>query len=1223
MYVYMPYIEAIVSMNQMESSKILQIVEQTQCPRRYLYITDTGEYKPLEDLALNKTLTEFLEAKVIMFDDLSPDELAYYWYSTNKQDQNVQDLVRQVHAANVIFNQQNIDGFETRYSNRLDLDLVNGKKIALNVNRIYNSKAELTISRPISQQSYMSSETDADEYEVFDSMVPDDEVPLICLHSIDGQIFFKVYEQLWALGKTKVPVLNRSLIGPAGTVKIYLTRDYSLIFDSKTKSFLWESLDEEHGKSVFDVISTHTDLVLTEPSISSTQKTFMVFGKLSEQDGQPMALGYQKHLLFGNCLTNPSINQFLQLNELAGFFITKNKHTIYYTDRYSRVTLTIVITEQVMNQLDKLRFVDLYNRDISIANVPGLQFWNVQVKADKIGVMETEIEFIAALLQYWIGSSIDDPNLINFANQWDLGKGLQFVQYRPSVSATPVSLPSFTVGLRSPVPQYEDDYDEPESTVSATATVVSSPAFGRGTSKLNLLKSSHPDVFMKGYATACTQEKQPSLISQQDVEIIRNQEFTFKGITHKRQAYGFPINEPKLWFYCPQENFPFPHLVPNKTDNKDIYPSLPCCSNIDQSGMGKSIYRHMMGEAPAVKIRSKQVIQGVGILDFGQFGGLADPPLERLLSLTVGNQPFAARRAGFEINESPNMSCLHALLLSMDDRYATQYMNFSHIAHSELTGQVDLLKTELLSTFPDDEVLKSELSKHFVDPRKINNQLEEFFGVNLYYIEPIEKTSIFTTPSFYHFYASPSVYNPNDETLRPAVILMVYSNPHCELVVFDTNLGRLRRLEGEYQSSIIDWLSRNSSKFIEFKLTVDSLVTIPSEKFDPMRALRFNGNIKISGQFLDGADVGRGLLISGVGGDITIGTGPFKKLYGIPVISNLKRTNISVYEQWKKFFMTPVSRTSADWIKHPQNILIPVETLTPELESLPIIEEFHYMEYIDIDSTTDDKLKTLIQNKRTASILWQMYIILYVLYAVNKQVTINTPGLVDEFIESCMLVDPDIKIDLTSISYRFNPESYDSVINQWKTQVPDIFDNNRILVTSNDMANGVYHRLSNWVREHQFVVANLTDRFEGYYQSVDDFNKQDSTKIFGSWNDYFIWFRQSKTYYMRVMKFLDRTMIHNVSPVLYKQGSDYWIVQPVSNGDLARAINVVYTWKTTKMNLGFIALPYPTGWQLPRYTVHVMNLYGQIEYTDVLRSGVLDILRSDVSTFLAMLRLTV
>ena len=272
-------------------------------------------------------------------------------------------------------------------------------------------------------------------------------------------------------------------------------------------------------------------------------------------------------------------------------------------------------------------------------------------------------------------------------------------------------------------------------------------------SRNNLLRRLAPDIFMANFASIVqTEERQPIPIRKEDIEIWRNKTFIDRktGNVTLRQVMEFPPHTDRLFFVCPNDDFPYPGVKNNNLPNKDKYPYIPHCyvTNHMAEGRETNYNVYYRGQQKMKKKASQHTVNPDKIANFDAIGNI-DRNIKKLL--TLNDKPgYEYERIGVPRD---NNSLIHSVLLGRANldyvtmesglsRSGQDYVNEKIKKRKEIAAdyrQRIVNKTNPIILMQENyditaDQIMSNLANNdiFFDPALFYRAIEEYFQISLF-----------------------------------------------------------------------------------------------------------------------------------------------------------------------------------------------------------------------------------------------------------------------------------------------------------------------------------------------------------------------------------------------------------------------------------------------------------------------------------------------------------
>lgn len=318
-------------------------------------------------------------------------------------------------------------------------------------------------------------------------------------------------------------------------------------------------------------------------------------------------------------------------------------------------------------------------------------------------------------------------------------------------------------------------------------------------SRVDELRKAAGDVFVANYARKCQRPFQPKLIRLDEVTAWQRKYIIRGNVKEERQILLFPKENPKYIFVCPDDKYPYPGVMENKTlSNRNIYPYIPCCFRRNQltsttSSLNKYYFGTTSRQSRVALSRSGHKIKTGKILPPGRLGLIH----ESIVSLISQYDEDSGEFYRFGVPRSTN-SFIHCVALALEHRPyleapdREEWVSTLRSNLFKLGIYPELLRQELYDMANEDIIQKATDNEVFFDPLLYYRALEVLFDCNIYIFansdmdeESGRKRSLLYLPRHRYFHAHAPV--PNGR-----VVLIVRhwgseSNaleyPQCELII--------------------------------------------------------------------------------------------------------------------------------------------------------------------------------------------------------------------------------------------------------------------------------------------------------------------------------------------------------------------------------------------------------------------------------------------------------
>ena len=765
---------------------------------------------------------------------------------------------------------------------------------------------------------------------------------------------------------------------------------------------------------------------------------------------------------------------------------------------------------------------------------------------------------------------------------------------------------------------------------------------GAKSAKISQLKEIAPDLIVKDYARKCQCSRQPIIIPKEEVPMWSSKTFIMNGVNY-RQVLPFPPDNPRWFFVCANNEWPFPGIKKNTLENKHIYPFIPCCfKKNEMAPTANSYYNEYYRGIPKKKTtkvsKSMHIIKTDKILE-PQRTGKIPQSINKLLNTVDQNEYI---RVG--VIRSPN-SMIHSILdafkfpqynMIQSDQEKENYVTLFRLdLVKQLKDKVSLLKQEMYD-FDDEEII-STLSNTsvFLDPSIYYRIFEEIFGINIYvFIVPKGSEQLsygkLEIPRHKYFHARP--LKPD----RLTIILFKYYGsdadkalyPQCEYIAeFSPEIGIIKRFYG----NIVDNKNTDTRmvKLLHNTMlnTHESITwSIDPHNFRPVaRSNIFSSfnifetfNIfkpNIIGQYIDDYGKCRGFAFKyNDTTTIEIYTPPTQPEFFVNLTRNINPENKPSYDIVLSLLSINPLMITTDLDKEiltgfwypildiETGIYIPIKPIKLD----DISEQYKYIKNIQIGpnfyffANAIDDVKRVRKLKKTRDIFLQLIKWLFDIYRSTN----NEYNLVENFTNNFIRIssqtyegiDSSMIYDFSSLP-RVLPEVNDvyEAISYLERFIPPLglIENGKIIGYNKKFTEGCIYFLEDYFTKTEGLKI-VPDRYiDGKYSDIYDFTQFKDNMVFVSENELKTWlysFQHLGIKTSHINKTLSPENINLKEPYLYldKKSGKIVIIQNVISGDLARAINVAYTWYIYKKNIGYDADQYISD-TVPPYKIYEIN----------------------------------
>tara|TARA_R110001599_G_scaffold240507_1_gene440095 strand:- start:78 stop:3698 length:3621 start_codon:yes stop_codon:yes gene_type:complete len=755
--------------------------------------------------------------------------------------------------------------------------------------------------------------------------------------------------------------------------------------------------------------------------------------------------------------------------------------------------------------------------------------------------------------------------------------------------------------------------------------------------KLERLKKVAPDLFIADYARKCLCPFQPIPITDDEVEDWEAQTFEQKGETLNRQVLQFPPDDPKFNFVCPDDKYPFPGVKKNKLDNKTLYASLPCCFMNDQIGSNKSKYNQIyFGDGKEeVKVKDGHMIRSDKIVKAGRYGSVPNS-INDFLKNDASIQEI--RRKGVPV--SPN-SLLHAISIAISD---PRYLEKTEVAREKYVGDLrkviagktdsNLCKQEMYDFSLQDIRTSLRDTKVFLDPNLYYRVLEEAYKINIFVFAPSadeekrlktksDSTGIVQLPRFKLFPAR----SPKKD--RPTILIYrtlgsesdILSYPQCELLlsysennevsVFEENIYKMMFNATLELNRTITWELVYAEEKGD-KETQKEIETLARNNiYSQVNYFEITGKKAVK-QYIDVYGKLRGLYV-----DNLMLIFPASSPENLPVSATIVRTS---YQKALKMFANPIAY-SADRDGLMDGLWFPVLDLVYGIY-IPIIPQTPASNLSlgpnnPLGEVGSGVVSRIVKIRRDLDFILQSLKWLLAISGLPLEDFMNKYSSIGE-----MSGDSSQIYDFKNIGRTFpQVDTVEVGIIEMKKRVPTLFVGDRLFLYSEKMFNGVLYLMQQYVKE--YPLTQIPKSIHRSPLMEQDFISSDGVALFLTEADMKTWLESLN----KVPEILTSININNAlktDPYLYLASDGHiYLVQNVMNGNVNRALNVGYYWRTYKVNPGFKSPEYDELAE-PKYVIYDISPANTAVPAENKAGDSLDflsVLRYNSLSYAAMLRL--
>jgi hypothetical protein len=684
-------------------------------------------------------------------------------------------------------------------------------------------------------------------------------------------------------------------------------------------------------------------------------------------------------------------------------------------------------------------------------------------------------------------------------------------------------------------------------------------------SRIDILRSHAPYIFLTTtYARRrCAKDRQPT-IDESDPRAMR---FPIRG--ESKDGLQFQTHS----YSCPDEKYPYPGLVRTKPEdeNYDVFKFVPCCFDKDQEEIRSSPFNEYFNpedfEVPlsGVKPAGKHIIGTSKFLSPGRDGSL---PLniEKFFSTPV-------LRTGVQRSMSSVIHCI--LMATEQDTYQMEEDNEDNVTRlrrSLRDVNVSVCSQETLNV-PDLSDIHNPMV--YLDPSLYYRVLEEKFNVNLVVFGfETGSSTVGTLRLPEHRPPYLSYFNDSRET----VYVFEHSGsevnratyPQCELIVQMKKGERVARFPSDTYRLSVDILSfmtraRPWGNLVGFPNTTKQRIRneslIASQIIDPMGKTRVFITDKMNIILFEPYPPINTERVETI--EIADDT-----LYASEVIETVGMLFPEIQEFKKIVYENRLVGIEAVGLG-----VIPWVVGDEEGDSLRISDRMRYMN-LQMEIFSGSEINIYDETRRQRRItdhLRQLTV-----FNFSKRIGGNLSRLQDKLKEFKRAgFEIEARVRDTRVFVRRLTES--TLMRNGKILIPTIDVRNRLM----------YYLEALSYSDPRYVEFSKDQKYINYFfETSDDFDRGANESVFGDIRELYLHLQATYNYVMRPSDELVGYERVRMDGYAFRRsgvelGKTFWI-QPVKDGSLARAINVVSTWNKRRINTGFyspevtVNVPYKT-----------------------------------------------
>jgi hypothetical protein len=747
-------------------------------------------------------------------------------------------------------------------------------------------------------------------------------------------------------------------------------------------------------------------------------------------------------------------------------------------------------------------------------------------------------------------------------------------------------------------------------------------------SKNELLRISAPEVFVANYARRCQRKRQPQIIESKEVKSWTSQKFIYKDQTRKREVLSYPPTDPKFYFGCPDENFPFVGVRKNTNlSNKASHPYIPCCFERPQMDQNSNSYynEYYMGipYVPKTNLTSKAKHKMITkkIIPEGSYG-YVNRTLESIFAPYLSENENLLR---YGVIRSVN-SLLHCILVAIDDLNYYSYNTsmdkemFVRDVRYEIFQNIEwsLGKQEMYD-YDEDEIIEMfQSTDTFLDPYIFFRYFEEYFNVNIFtfiYTKNDRGETIISLeiPRFKLFHARPIDFNRKtililkhfgssaDDLEYPQCELLIFANenvPEKNVKTFNKDITSLL-FSIMYQNNTIKIWGFNKYDLLSY---ISDYPYIDLGDFKLRKAQIIDTYGKLIGLFLDTKP--ELIIMIPPTRPQNLPIGEIKELPTIDqVISNLGDPNS--YSRNPK-----TDKIEGLWYNFMSQ---------KNVYYLPIVETRKYINDIKEGPHNFHFVKTNSIVKQIHEKRIKVDLLLNYTLRMFKLSKLTMSEFISYFLK---LSSKKIKDDIYEIKSLRNLSDYNTLetfMTAVSTIISNFVINNKLYFYSDEFYSNMIYFLRLYEQSTQTNFKTWENSLTGYYKYEESFTKRPFVTLIISEDKFNKWIfatiESTKNKYVHKslndVKFI-------INPIVYYDINYdmYFIVQPSLN--LSQAINISDYWNFEKINYGINCEPVKSIYDY-KYSIYHLSNSGNLSSPDA--DSEIKILEIDENKYYSLLQL--
>lgn len=679
------------------------------------------------------------------------------------------------------------------------------------------------------------------------------------------------------------------------------------------------------------------------------------------------------------------------------------------------------------------------------------------------------------------------------------------------------------------------------------------------------LEKAAPDIFVTRYSKLCQGKYKPAIISPEYAKEWIEQTFIKNGTVYHRQVLPFPKDNPEIYIVCPNNETPFPGVKINTIlTNRDKYPYIPCCYNVNQLERPNSdLYRWYFGVNNESERNVEHRIITSKILTPGRTGNLNKTIVSIIKKVPMLND-YEIFRYGVNIGPNSFIYCVATAMMDMGlQQQGEEYI--ITLRKNLVNFQTSLVKQELYDK-SDTEITNMILdTDSYFDPSLFYRLLEEAYNINIYVFEITNTSSKLLMPRYRLFHAA---VNRN----RPCVLIAThpqtepYKFPQCELIVAGIdNVIFLSHFDSTVSNTMFETMNGVSSSFT--CNAVKNGITARNHLYviDYLQVLMDLG-FTLYEQYIDDYGKLRAVKASNHNITLTVAVIPSQPL-NLPLFEEPTRTDPKVVIEL--FGKANKKNESGLWYNF-HDIENAYYFYTSDTKDIDLPEG-------DLDPVFSTQQEISVVNrvgklKRIMKIMLQFILWLYQLSDLSLE------QFIDSYLHNGEYNGDSLKLYDFSNVVRILPSNITTLnqaLDYLKRVAPGFIRSNKIFLPDQKVLNGVIYYLKMYNELTKPEERKPITTIEGLYTSASDFKQQQGVVIFINDLNLRKWLNSILLEITRRDVVKEEILIDYSSssqPYVYRTPDNiYYIVQNVYGNELESALNIAKTWRDRQINIGYYA----------------------------------------------------